>query len=35
MGDYLDVGGTSAQGEMLKNAAQIGRECIVEGRTDR
>ncbi|OCF74371.1 myosin-1 [Kwoniella mangroviensis CBS 8886] len=24
MGDYLDVGGTSPQGEMLRNAAQIG-----------
>ena len=23
MGDYLDVGGTSAQGEMLRNAAGI------------
>ena len=26
MGDYLDVGGTSAQGEMLRNAATISRE---------
>lgn len=26
MGDYLDVGGTSAQGEMLRNAATIGRK---------
>jgi len=28
MGDYLDVGGTSAQGEMLRNAAGIsGKLC--------
>lgn len=26
MGDYLDVGGRSAQGEMLRNAAGLGRE---------
>jgi myosin-1 len=26
MGDYLDVGGTSPQGEMLRNAASISRE---------
>ena len=29
MGDYLDVGGSSAQGEMLHNAAGISRECAV------
>jgi myosin-1 len=29
MGDYLDVGGTSAQGEMLRNAAGIsGKLCV-------
>lgn len=26
MGDYLDVGGTSPQGEMLRNAAGISGE---------
>lgn len=26
MGDYLDVGGRSAQGEMLRNAAGLGRK---------
>jgi myosin-1 len=28
MGDYLDVGGRSAQGEMLRNAAGLGREFL-------
>ena len=28
MGDYLDVGGTSAQGEMLRNAAGISGELV-------
>jgi hypothetical protein len=27
MGDYLDVGGRSAQGELLRNAAGLSREC--------
>lgn len=30
MGDYLDVGGRSAQGELLRNAAGIGSEYLNE-----
>jgi myosin-1 len=28
MGDYLDVGGRSAQGELLRNAAGLAREWM-------
>lgn len=36
LGDYLDVGGTSAQGEMLRNAAGLSRRSytLVVARAD-